>query len=143
MKSVLSWIVAAIFLVNISACGTILYPERKGQVGGRIDIGVALLDAVGLFLFFIPGVIAFAVDFSNGTIYLPSGSTVDLSPAEQESLKQNGKVDWPAVQKLVEGKLADRGALPEGHWQVSPLATDTNVYAHLHARQTLTVAMQH
>jgi hypothetical protein len=52
-------------------CGTLLYPERRGQPAGRLDWGVVLLNGIGLLLFFIPGVIAFAVDFSNGTIYLP------------------------------------------------------------------------
>ena len=53
-------------------CGTILHPARKGQPAGRLDWGVVALDAVGLLFFFVPGVIAFAVDFNNGTIYLPS-----------------------------------------------------------------------
>jgi hypothetical protein len=44
---------------------------RKGQVHGPLDWRVVALDAAGLLLFFIPGVIAFAVDFTNGTIYLP------------------------------------------------------------------------
>lgn len=52
-------------------CGTVLHPERRGQPAGRLDWGIVALDAVGLLLFFVPGVIAFAVDFSNGTIYLP------------------------------------------------------------------------
>lgn len=54
-----------------NGCGTLLYPERRGQPAGRLDWGVVLLNGIGLLLFFIPGVIAFAVDFSNGTIYLP------------------------------------------------------------------------
>lgn len=54
-----------------AGCGTILHPERRGQPAGRLDWGIVALDALGLLLFFIPGVIAFAVDFSNGTIYLP------------------------------------------------------------------------
>lgn len=58
---------------QLASCGTILYPERKGQKSGKLDVGVVLLDAVGLLFFFIPGIIAFAVDFSNGTIYLPPG----------------------------------------------------------------------
>ena len=29
------------------------------------------LNSIGLLFFFVPGVIAFAVDFINGTIYLP------------------------------------------------------------------------
>ncbi len=52
-------------------CGTILHPERRGQPPGRIDPAVAILDGVGLLLFFVPGVIAFAVDFATGAIYLP------------------------------------------------------------------------
>lgn len=48
-----------------------MYPERRGQRGGSLDAGVAVLDGIGLLFGIIPGVIAFAVDFSNGTIYLP------------------------------------------------------------------------
>ncbi len=54
-----------------TSCGTLLYPERRGQTGGKIDPGVAILDGVGLVLFIIPGLIAFAIDFSTGAIYLP------------------------------------------------------------------------
>ncbi|HBU70238.1 MAG TPA: polyribonucleotide nucleotidyltransferase [Elusimicrobia bacterium] len=55
-----------------------MHPERRGQRGGRIDAGVAVLDAIGLLLFVIPGVIAFAVDFSTGAIYLPEKSRTSL-----------------------------------------------------------------
>jgi hypothetical protein len=48
-----------------------MYPERRGQTGGRIDPGVAILDGVGLLVFIIPGLIAYGVDFSTGAIYLP------------------------------------------------------------------------
>lgn len=58
-------------LVQMTSCGYILYPERRGQTGGRIDPGIAILDAVGLLFFIIPGVVAFAVDFSSGAIYFP------------------------------------------------------------------------
>lgn len=62
---------ASLLATAASGCGTILYPERKGQPAGRLDWQVVALDTIGLLLFFIPGVIAFAVDFNNGTIYLP------------------------------------------------------------------------
>lgn len=55
----------------LAGCGTILYPERRGQTGGRLDVGVVALNGIGLLLFLLPGVIAFAVDFSTGAIYLP------------------------------------------------------------------------
>lgn len=54
-----------------AGCGTILYPERRGQPAGRLDWGVVALDGIGLILFFVPGVIAFAIDFATGAIYLP------------------------------------------------------------------------
>jgi len=54
-----------------AGCGLLLYPERRGQRGGRLDWGIVLLDGLGLLLFFVPGVIAFVVDFATGTIYLP------------------------------------------------------------------------
>jgi hypothetical protein len=56
-----------------ASCGTIFYPERRGQRGGRVDAGIAVLDALWLLLFIIPGVVAFVVDFSTGAIYLPGG----------------------------------------------------------------------
>ena len=64
-------LLCAALVGQLAGCGTLMYPERKGQKGGRIDAGVAVLDAIGLLFFIIPGVIAFAVDFSEGTIYLP------------------------------------------------------------------------
>jgi hypothetical protein len=94
-KRLVALFVAAAVLIQSAACGTLLHPERRGQPAGRLDAGIVVLDAIGLIFFFIPGVIAFAVDFSNGTIYLPpqaadarpaSGGqdlrTVRLSPAE-------------------------------------------------------------
>jgi len=63
----------ALMVLYISSCGTILYPERTGQRKGKIDVAVAALDAVGLLFFVIPGIIAFVVDYNNGTIYLPPG----------------------------------------------------------------------
>ena len=48
-----------------------MHPERKGQRPGKLDWTVVGLNAVGLLLFFVPGVIAFAVDFATGAIYLP------------------------------------------------------------------------
>jgi hypothetical protein len=55
----------------LASCGTLLYPERRGQPVGRLDVGVVALDGVGLLLFLVPGVIAFVVDFATGAIYLP------------------------------------------------------------------------
>ena len=71
LVNALRLLVCAVFTMQLMGCGTLMYPERRGQRGGKLDVGVTILDAVGLLFFIIPGVIAFCVDFSNGTIYLP------------------------------------------------------------------------
>lgn len=73
LKKSLHILVLGSLLTQTLGCGTLLYPERRGQKSGDIDVGVALLDGIGLLFFIIPGVIAFAVDFTTGAIYLPSG----------------------------------------------------------------------
>ena len=67
----LGWTLVNTGIVASGGCGTLLHPERRGQPAGKLDWGIVALDAVGLLLFFVPGVIAFAVDFTTGTIYLP------------------------------------------------------------------------
>jgi hypothetical protein len=94
-----SMVILALLLFQQFGCGTILYPERRGQQSGRIDVGVAVLDGIGLLFFIIPGVIAFAVDFSTGAIFLPGGrrsslpekavNVVQVSPSE---LRQENKI---------------------------------------------------
>lgn len=75
-------LVALTFTIGVASCGTIIYPERRGQAAGKVDVGIAVLDGLGLLLFIIPGVIAFAVDFSTGAIYLPPGSSkLALNPS--------------------------------------------------------------
>ena len=83
----------AVLATALSGCGTLLYPERKGQTGGRIDPSVAILDGLGLLLFLIPGLIAFAVDFSNGTIYLPEnyGHPAPFELSELQRRRLNDK----------------------------------------------------
>lgn len=83
-KELASKYLTVLLAIQTASCGTVLYPERRGQLAGRIDPGVVALDAVGLLVFFIPGIIAFAVDFSNGTIYLPpEGTAVSCSSNSQ------------------------------------------------------------
>jgi hypothetical protein len=74
-------------------CGTILYPDRIGQPPGMLDWKVVALDTLGLLLFVVPGVIAFVVDFYNGTIYLPQGYYGSAQPIDRE--KQLVAVEVP------------------------------------------------
>ena len=72
-----SWMIpicAAVIAAQLVGCGTILYPERRGQSAmEKLDVDIVILDGIGLFFFLVPGVIAFAVDFATGAIYLPRG----------------------------------------------------------------------
>ena len=79
-------------------CGTLLYPERRGQRGGRIDWKVVALDGAGLLLFFIPGVIAFAVDIMTGAIYLPPEHYGQSPPAPTMPTSDFIKLPLPADQ---------------------------------------------
>ena len=100
--------VLAVTLVgNLVSCGTIMYPERNGQRPGQIDPLVAVLDGVGLLFFLLPGVIAFAVDFNNHSIYLPHGHTSGKGSAHQYLRSQlDGKLDKASIEKYV---LAETG----------------------------------
>ena len=98
----LSLVLGATLVVQSLGCGTIMYPQRKGQKAGQIDVAVAALDAVGLLFFIVPGVIAFAVDFNNGTIYLPKGGKGLLNQNDLQKLRfdprGNAKVN---VEKVI------------------------------------------
>ncbi len=84
-------LVCAVLIFQLAGCGTLMYPERRGQRAGRIDIGVAVLDGIGLLFFLIPGVIAYAVDFSNGTIYLPGTARGSLDLKDLKQVKFDPK----------------------------------------------------
>lgn len=90
--------------VQLSGCGMILHPERQGQTGGRIDPAIALFDAAGLLLFIVPGLVAFGVDFYQGTIYLPGTASTGPKMIKMDDPSMEG------IQKLLErqtGKKVD------------------------------------
>lgn len=118
-------------LAQLTACGTILHPERKGQKSGQIDPAIAVFDAIGLLFFLIPGVIAFAVDFSNGTIYLPGGRQSSLSDEELKRAAPQGKLDQAALVEILRTKgLADEQTQAQ-HLQIRQLDALGEVYANL------------
>ncbi|WP_237332801.1 hypothetical protein [Zobellella iuensis] len=99
---------AGVLTTQLAACGTIFYPERKGQISGRIDPVVAIANGIGLLFFIVPGVVAFAVDFSNGTIYLPGGKAERQQQITPDSLNEQlyaatgTRIDWQQDEVLVE-----------------------------------------
>ena len=140
MKKLLTLFISTGLILNLTACGTILHPERKGQTSGRLDAGVVLLDAVGLLFFFVPGVIAFAVDFSNGTIYLPDGYTQNLTDEEMQSVTVNGQVDQEKLKALIENKTALQ--FPEQPLNVTSLEDETQLAKLLKVYSPQLIAMK-
>ena len=82
LKKSIMMLLLLTLILETASCGFFMYPERRNQSKGEVDVGVAALDAIGLVFFIIPGLIAFAVDFSANTIYLPSGKKAGL-PSEE------------------------------------------------------------
>ena len=94
--------VVLLALVVQTGCGTLMYPSRRGQTGGRVDAGVAVLDAVGLLFFILPGVIAFAVDFSQGTIYYPGGPRGPVTRNGLKTIRFDPRRDGPKdIERLI------------------------------------------
>lgn len=99
----------ASLLTQLTACGTLFYPDRRGQIEGKIDPVIVALDAVGILFYVIPGLIAFGIDFASGAIYLPGGSTAQVAPEKlQQAIGADGKVDNTRLQAILQSELGQR-----------------------------------
>ena len=115
-------LICAVLIVQLAGCGTIMYPERKGQKGGKIDAGVAILDGIGLLLFLIPGIIAFAVDFNNGTIYLPGTAMNSSDPDGIREVKFDPKNDDLAViERIIKEETGHAVKLNQSNMNITKL----------------------
>ncbi|QDU96087.1 hypothetical protein [Lignipirellula cremea] len=122
--------ISTVFLLggSVVGCGSILYPERVGQPrGGPLDWKVVALDGVGLIFFFVPGVVAFAVDFYNGAIFLPpcyyqgadnpSGRAAALATVKAPP----GVLSQAAIEKIVSREIDRPVRLSPGAYQTAEL----------------------
>ncbi|MGE8335935.1 polyribonucleotide nucleotidyltransferase [Pseudomonas laurylsulfatiphila] len=99
-------VLVATLLTQVTACGSIFYPDRRGQIEGKIDPAIAALDAVGLLFYIIPGLIAFAVDFATGAIYFEPGKTAQVDPQKlKNAIGPDGQVDNRKLQTILESEL--------------------------------------
>lgn len=104
----------ATLLLQATGCGTLIYPERRGQTGGRIDPAVAILNGVGVIVFVIPGLIAFAVDFATGAIYLPPGKSGKHSAADQDVrivIADEGRLTAKRIEEIVARETGRYGVM--------------------------------
>ncbi|MDO8304049.1 MAG: hypothetical protein Q7T18_12500, partial [Sedimentisphaerales bacterium] len=117
-------LISAVLIMQLTGCGTLMYPERKGQKGGKIDAGIAVLDGIGLLFFLIPGIIAYAVDFNNGTIYLPGtfGSAVDTDKKKIKQISFDPKHSTMAsIEKIIQDETGYDVKMYQNNVQVSKL----------------------
>ena len=105
------WLAAA-----SAGCGTLMYPERRGQSRtGGIDWTVAGMDAIGLVFFLIPGVIAFAIDYHNGSLFLPAGSASISGKRTLRTVKLSGlHPSREEIAAAVSSETGEQLALDEG-----------------------------
>ena len=89
-------------LTQLTACGTIFYPDRRGQIGGKIDPVVAAMDAIGILFYVIPGLIAFGIDFATGAIYLAPNEHYSVAPEKlQDAISADGSVDKQKLKAII------------------------------------------
>lgn len=90
---VIGGVLAASLLTQLAACGTLFFPDRRGQIEGQVDPLVAGLNAIGILFYVIPGLIAFGIDFATGAIYLPNDQYSVAPEKLREAIGADGQVD--------------------------------------------------
>ena len=103
---VLTALLASSLLAQLAGCGTLFYPERRGQLNGQIDPAVAALNAVGILFYVVPGLIAFAIDFATGAIYLPEGRYSVAPERLRDAIGADGRIDRAQLHAILQEQLA-------------------------------------
>ncbi len=130
-------------LLQLSACGVLLHPERQGQRAGRIDAKVAILDGIGLLFFLVPGVIAFAVDFATGTIYLPGRrASIGTDGQDLRQVTFAAPLSIDKLEKLLAHELGVNVTLNDAHVSMRHVEAITDIAEHLYLAANLLVAPQ-
>ena len=101
---VIGGVLAVTLLSQLTACGSIFYPDRRGQIDGKIDPTIAVLDAIGLLFYVIPGLIAFGIDFATGAIYLPDDQYSVAPEKLQEAIGADGVIDQARLKAIIEAE---------------------------------------
>jgi hypothetical protein len=99
---IIGGVLAVSLFTQLTACGTLFYPDRRGQIDGRIDPAIAALNAVGLLLYVIPGLIAFGIDFATGAIYLPDDKYSVAPDKLKDAIGADGAIDPARLKAIIE-----------------------------------------
>lgn len=109
---ILVWTILISCTISFSSCGYFLYPDRRGQTQGEIDVPVLILDCVGLFFFIVPGVAALLVDFSSGAIHLPNNNK--KSALKKIPFDNRRAHDRPYLESLISHHIGQDVRLDDG-----------------------------
>ncbi len=110
-----------IMFCQMSGCGYILHPERRNQ---SVDGGIAVLDGLLLFFGILPGAVAFAVDFTTNTIYLPPNQSLLESEGKQNLLAVKlppGKLEHKEIERFVNQYYDTSVRLNKEHFIIKPV----------------------
>ncbi len=103
--------------LSVSGCGTIFKADRINKAhSSNLDWRIVLLDGLGLFFYILPGVIAYAVDSSNGTLFISGGGSLklpELSEAEIRKALERETGRRIEAGQVVELSVAEARARPE------------------------------
>ena len=102
---VIGGVLAATLLTQLAACGTLFFPDRRGQIEGQVDPVVAGLNAIGILFYVIPGLIAFGIDFATGAIYLPNNQYSVAPEKLREAIGEDGRVDNAKLKAILYREL--------------------------------------
>ena len=128
LSQTLHVLICGLLIVQLTGCGTLMYPERRGQKGGHVDAGVAVLDGIGLLFFIIPGVIAFAVDFSNGTIYLPGTSKISMDLKNIKQVKFDPRhTNLAGIEKIIKDETGRTIKMDQPDMSVTKLRSTRDI----------------
>lgn len=106
---VIGGVMIATLLTQLTACGTLFYPDRRGQIDGKVDPVIVALDAVGILFYVIPGLLALGIDFATGAVYYPDGTTAQVSPEKlRPAVEADGTINRTALQAILESELGQR-----------------------------------
>ena len=119
----------------LTGCGTVFHPERRGQPAGSLDWKIVGLDALGLILFLIPGIVAFAVDFHTGAIYLPPCG-MGLSSRHNQPLivrhVPREKMSRKQIEAVVSSHIGQPIDLVESKYSSQPLSSIDDFWQKVH-----------
>ncbi len=129
IKPMVATTFSALLIFELAGCGTIIYPERRGQTGGKIDPAVVIMDGIGLLFWVIPGLVAFAVDFATGAIYTSSGRYSVAPEALKPAIDENGRIDTVQLQEIIKQQTGQN--IPFNHPNIQQQDSSTELLSQL------------